>query len=116
MNSADNDIQNLFDRGELSDSEQRILVYLERFDVGDFPLQKKKKQLLPNASKISSETGLAVTTTSQSLLRLNNKGLIVYSRLGMQKKAVLTKKGLSIVAFIKKMNLAYYKELKKLEK
>ena len=93
-------IEEMFSKGELKDSDQRILVYLEAFGVGKFPLSQENKQNLPNATKICRETGLAAITTSKSLNRLNMKGLIVYSRLGMQKKAVLTENGLLIVNYI----------------
>ena len=114
MSSSDKDIEQML--LELNDSDHKILVYLEQYDVTDSSLTINKKKSLPNSTKVATDTGLAANTTSVALTRLNLKGFILYTRFGMQKKAILTTKGMSIVNYFKKVAPVYYEELKKGEK
>ena len=110
MSLSDKDIEQLL--MQLNDSDKQILVHLEKHGIADSSLTEDKKKTLPNTSDIALNTGLATNTTSQSLTRMNLKGFIVYSRLGMQKKAILTAKGMAIVNYLKKVNQIYYEELR----
>lgn len=112
MTLTEDEIKAMLEKRELNDSEHRVLVFLEPFGILELPLTSEKRKELPNASKIAGNTGLVANTVSEALKRLNIKGLIVYSRYGMQKHAVLTGKGMAVVEFWKSNNPQYYELLK----